>query len=386
MAIDSGYPLPMQLESVEEMDMVLAKAVEIANSRIKTGLPQHLKFESPTANEKALFEIIREVCAKDFTADSVRHIGGHKFPDIVFPFAKCGVEIKGHKSQSDYLLGNSIMGSTFSIENPKAIRLIVWSEASNSVDFFDYFDSVIGAEVTHSPRFRLKPGAEIGERLFGVESDHLGTAEEICLGRNGIDFEKILARMRVEALAKGNLPWWISEDYSMAKSDDLSIVRMSNLAEDDRMSLESIATFVFPEVMGGQSSSKYRTVTAWAIATRGVLISRDNFSAGGKASIEIKSLCENHPFIVPKSFANGIVRLSRYFEVSISELRLYWNLPVLQIEEVVGEFRKLFSRINLDSVLESMSESSCSNCCASKSELEKEIRRFIESGLKLKVI
>jgi hypothetical protein len=138
--------------------------------------------------------------------------------------------------------------------------------------------------------------------------------------------------------------------------------------------------------MGGKSSSKYRTVTAWAIATRGVLISRDNFSAGGKVSIEIKALCESHPFLVPKSFANGIFRLSRYFEVSISELRLYWNMPGLRIGEVVDEFRKRLNEINLDSVLESVIESSCSTCCTDKSRLENDIRQVIESGLKLKVI
>lgn len=376
----------MHLKSIEEMDMVLTKAVEIANLRINSEEPQHLKFESPTANEKALFEIISEVCAIEFTSDSVRHVGGHKFPDIIFPYAQCGVEIKGHKSQSDYLLGNSIMGSTFSIENPKAIRLIVWSEASNSVGFFDYFDSVIGAEVTHSPRFRLKPGASIEERLFGFESDHLGPVDEICLGGNGIDSERILARMRVEALAKGNLPWWISEDYSMANSNDLSIARINNLIDSDRFALESVATFVFPEVMGGKSTSKYRTVTAWAIATRGVLITRDNFSAGGQAEIEISTLCKRHPFKVPKSFANGVIRLSRNFEVSIAELRLYWNLPNLQIGSVVDEFRKLLHETNFDSVVESVSESLCSNCSASKSELNRDIRLFIESGLSVQII
>ena len=376
----------MQLKSIEEMDMVLTKAVEIANLRINSGAPQHLKFESPTANERALFEIISEVVAIEFTSDSVRHVGGHKFPDIIFPYAQCGVEIKGHKSQSDYLLGNSIMGSTFSVENPKAIRLIVWSEASNSVGFFDYFDSVVGAEVTHSPRFRLKPGASIEERLFGFESDHLGPADEICFGSEGIDYERILARMRVEALAKGNLPWWISEDYSMANSNDLSIARVNNLSESDRSALESVATFVFPEVMGGKSSSKYRTVTAWAIATRGVLITRDNFSAGGKADIEISALCNKHPFKVPKSFANGVIRLNRPFEVSITELRLYWNLPNLEKDNVVDEFRKLLLGINLDSVVEGVSESSCSICRVSKSELDREIRLFIESGLNVKII
>ena len=376
----------MQLRSIEEMDMVLTEAVEIANLRIKTGEPQHLKFESPTANERALFEIIREVCATKFTADSVRHIGGHKFPDIIFPYAQCGVEIKGHKSQSEYLLGNSIMGSTFSVENPKAIRLIVWSEASNSVGFFDYFDSVIGAEVTHSPRFRLKPGASIEERLFGFESDHLGPVDEICFGSNGIDYERILTRMRVEALAKGNLPWWISEDYSMANSSDLSIARVNNLSDYDRFALESVATFVFPEVMGGKSSSKYHNVTAWAIATRGVLITRDNFSAGGKTAIEISSLCEKHLFKVPKSFANGIIRLTRQFEVSITELRLYWNLPKLQIGEVVNEFRKLLKETNFDSVIEDVTESLCSHCITGESELNRDIRLFIESGLSVKII
>jgi hypothetical protein len=376
----------MRLTKMEEMDSVLAETVDIANSRIGSPTSQQLEYASPAANERAIFEIIQDLCAREFTADSVEHIGGHKFPDIIFPYADCGVEIKGHKSQSDYLLGNSIMGSTFSIENPKAIRLIVWSEASGSVAFYDYFESVIGAEVTHSPRFRLKPGAAIEERLFGNGAEHLGPAEEICLGGSGIDHEKILARMRVQALAKGNLPWWISEDYSMAKSDDLSISRISNLSDHDRLAIESIATFVFPEVMGGQSSSKYRTVTAWAIATRGVLITRDNFSAGGKVAIEMNTLCVKHPFVVPKSFANGIMRLSRHFELSISELRLYWGLPFLQAGEVAREFRKMLHEINFESVVESVTGSLCSSCKTSESELTQEIREFVVSQLNFKII
>jgi hypothetical protein len=138
--------------------------------------------------------------------------------------------------------------------------------------------------------------------------------------------------------------------------------------------------------MGGQSSSKYRTVTAWAIATRGVLITRDNFSAGGKVAIEMNTLCVKHPFVVPKSFANGIMRLSRHFELSISELRLYWGLPFLQAGEVAREFRKMLHEINFESVVESVTGSLCSSCKTSESELTQEIREFVVSQLNFKII
>lgn len=375
----------MQITTVEQVDAVLNEAAVIATKRLRTSGPELLEYEDPTKNEKALFEIIREICVRDFTADSVVHVGGHKFPDIVFPHANSGVEVKGHKRDGETLLGNSIMGSTFSIVEPKAVRLLVWADSTKTVSTHDYFDSVVGAEVTHSPRFRLRPGAAPEDRLFGPGSEQVGAVSDVCLGPNGIDSELILARMRAKALAEGNFPWWIGGDRPMAVSGSFSISRFSNLKPSERTLLESVSTLIFPAVMGQRSATKYHDVIAWAIATRGVLLSRDNFSANGRVDLSISGLC-SHVFRVPRSFAQGLARLSHEFEVSLEELRVYWNVPGLKKSAVESHFKKLIDGISFKEVAKSVSIEMCDSCWCKESEVESILRSLVLKSLNVKIV
>jgi len=376
----------MRITTVEQVDAVLEEAAVVATDRLRTSGPELLKYEDPTKNEKALFEIIREICERDFTADSVVHIGGHKFPDIVFPHANSGVEVKGHKRDGDALRGNSIMGSTFSLVEPKAVRLLVWADSSKTVSAHDYFDSVVGAEVTHSPRFRLQPGAAPEDRLFGTGTGQVGAVGDVCLGPNGIDSELILARMRAKALAEGNFPWWIGDDKPMAVSGSFSISRFSNLKPSERILLESVSTFIFPAVMGQRSATKYHDVIAWAIATRGVLLSRDNFSANGRADLSISSMCEKHVFRVPRSFAQGVARLSKEFEVSLEELRVYWNVPGLKASDVISHFKTLIDGISFKEVAKSVSMEMCDSCWCKESEVESTLKALVLERLNVRFV
>ena len=192
-----------------DVEKILSAAAELSRRLMESG---DLVYRDGTKNEKALYEVIRSACnVEGFNPDSAELVGGHKFPDVVFADARIGVEIKGHV-KGDRILGNSIMGSTPSLKNPLAIYLFSWNASENDVIWRDYFESVVGAEVTHSPRFVLNPKCEPEQSLFGEGSNQIGKASDICLGENGIQSEIILARMRANALAAGNIPWWISAE------------------------------------------------------------------------------------------------------------------------------------------------------------------------------
>jgi hypothetical protein len=292
-----------EVTCVNDVMQILDHTVAIANHAIETG---SLVYVDGSTNEKSLFELIQIASENEgFRKASAELISGHKFPDVIFASAQVGVEIKGHK-QGDRILGNSIMGSTLSLSSPIAIYLLAWNESEKKVIWRDYFECVVGAEVTHSPRFVLEPGCTPEESLFGSGENQIGDAQEICLGSSGFRSDVILARMRARALADGNLPWWISPiaqesaNSSELAQNQLSIVKYSQLAADsERLSFLKTLLIGFP-VLLGRSQTKYDEALVWSLLRKSVLISRDAFSAGGRHEVLIPTICEERVIVLPQ--------------------------------------------------------------------------------------
>jgi hypothetical protein len=326
--------------SQTDVEKILSRAAELSIEKIKNG---ELKYLDGTKNEKALYEMIRSACkAEGFNPDSAELIGGHKFPDVIFADARIGVEIKGH-FKGDRILGNSIMGSTPSLKNPLAIYLFSWNASDGDVIWRDYFESVVGAEVTHSPRFVLNPKCEPEQSLFGEGPNQIGKASEVCLGENGIQSEIILARMRANALAAGNIPWWISagpeNQPHLQPQGQLAIVRYSNLdtkSDGARMSFLKTVLIGFPEILG-RSGKKYDDALVWGIVKKGVLISRDAFTAGGRVTELIPEICSNESISVPQVLSRSKKILQSSSRIELSEVEEIWQERILAEED----FQKL---------------------------------------------
>ena len=331
-----------EVTSVADVVKILERTVVIANLALETG---SLIYGDGTANEKRLFLFLQEASELEgFSRDSAELISGHKFPDVVFASAKIGVEIKGHK-QGDRILGNSIMGSTLSIENAERIYLLAWNDSEKNVIWRDYFECVVGAEVTHSPRFVLKPNCETEESLFGRGEHQIGDAQEVCLGNGGFKSEVILARMRAKALAEGNIPWWISpqDDDEVHVAHDaqsqLSIVKYSSLDPGlERPSFLKTLLIGFPELFG-KSPTKYDSALVWALLRKGILISRDVFSAGGQIEHRIPSICSSHPLKLPKLFDRAKISFGSTAIVKKSEIEDIWQLKNLSPENLLQQIK-----------------------------------------------
>ena len=326
-----------------DVERILSRTVSIANSAITNG---SLAYLDGSSNEKGLFSLIQHACELEgFKRDAAELVSGHKFPDVVFEQAQIGVEIKGHK-QGDRILGNSIMGSTPSLLNPSAIYLLAWNDANLEVVWRDYFECVVGAEVTHSPRFVLKPTCTAEERLFGNGENQIGEADEICLGPDGFKSDVILAKMRTRALASGNIPWWISdakEDQDIHSAIDaqsqLSIVKYSSLdAATDRPSLLKALLIGFPELFG-KSRTKYDAALVWSLLRKSVLISRDAFSAGGQIEMSIPSICKSNHLRLPKIFDSARNLFDSPATVSIHDIEDIWLTPNLTGEKLLLQLK-----------------------------------------------
>lgn len=331
-----------RVTKVEDVELILAKTAELAEIAITSG---QLIYADGTTNEKALFSLLEEAVGQaGFSEHSAELVSGHKFPDVIFKDARVGVEIKGHK-QGDRILGNSIMGSTPSLENPLAIYLLAWNESTKKVIWRNYFDCVIGAEVTHSPRFVLKPNCGVDESLFGDGPNQIGEAQEICLGSSGFKSEVILARMRAKALADGNIPWWVSphEDDEIHAAHNaqkqLSIVKYSSLdANTERRSFLKTLLIGFPELFG-KSQTKYDRALVWALLRKSILISRDAFSAGGQTEEYIPSICGSSPLTIPKVFDRAKDLFDSQAEVKKSDIEDIWQMPNLTAEKLLSELK-----------------------------------------------
>lgn len=363
-----------------DVERILCRTTELADLAIQAG---ELVYLDGTANEKALFSLIEKACQQEgYETESVELISGHKFPDVIFRDAQIGVEIKGHK-HGDRILGNSIMGSTPSLENPEAIYLLAWNEADKKVIWRDYFECVVGAEVTHSPRFVLKPGCTPEESLFGPGDNQIGDAQEVCLGSGGFKSEVILARMRAKALAEGNIPWWITpqdDDEVHAAPDaqsQLSIVKYSSLDPGlERQSFLKTLLIGFPELFG-KSPTKYDSALVWALLRKRILISRDAFSAGGQIEQMIPSICTSHPLKLPKLFDRAKTLFDSTAIVKKSEIEDIWQEKNSSTENLLPQIKSRILNSGIASYRSSVLHSECTCSQLAVDDFSREITDWL---------
>ena len=359
------------ISGVQEVELVLQRATQIANLAIQEGT---LIYVDGKKNEDSLFELIQRACeAEGFSRHEAELISGHKFPDVVFGKARIGVEIKGHK-QGDRILGNSIMGSTLSLADPVAIYLLAWNDSSKEVVWRNYFDCVIGAEVTHSPRFVLKPDCSPEESLFGHGENQIGDAEEICLSEGGFKSDVILARMRAKALAEGNIPWWISstnDDEVFATEEaqqQMSIVKYSALsANGPRGAFLKTVLIGFPELFG-KSASKYDSAAVWSLLRKNVLINRDAFTAGGKVIFDIPTICGASQLAFPQVFKRAKELFDSSSPVRLSEVEDIWQTKLESPQAMVNQLRTRILDSGIDGHKDSVLHDNCS--CSEMSDVD----------------
>jgi hypothetical protein len=243
-------------------------------------------YSDSSVSENFLINLIKDAM-KDcgFDESLVIHHGGHAFPDVTIETTTIGIELKGTTSHHKFN-GNSVVASTMRPSLTK-IYLLYWIGQEKEIGLRDYFDCVAYPVVTHSPRFQLDIDLQLGESMFGTQKGKIGKVEDVIFRRTGgIDSEKIISWMAERARARKETPWWISQDENLP-TGSTGLKKCAELGQRDKEAFLKNAFLLFPQIFDRGSRSKYNEVVAWAVSSHGVLTTRDDYSAGGKISINI---------------------------------------------------------------------------------------------------
>lgn len=309
------------LLSIEEISKVLELACLIGKKSIESG--EAPSYSDSTVSEDFLVVLIKKAMIEQgHDENRVIHHKGHAFPDVSITGTSVGIELKGASSSRKFN-GNSVVASTM-LPNLKKIYLMYWIGTSGDIGFRDYFDCVATPVVTHSPRFQLDIDLNKNSSMFGSQPGKVGTIEDVIFTEGGIDSEKIIKWMSDKARAKKETPWWISTDESLPVGST-GLIKFSHLSSAERQKFQKSAFLAFPKILGKSSPSKYKGCFEWAISTKSVLTTRDNYSAKGQVSI-----------LIPK-FSNKSLKVPRVIQVALDALGSKDLIYLKELEDPHGK-------------------------------------------------
>jgi hypothetical protein len=334
----------------EEFEKLLADTLQELKSEAKVN---HSEFSKNTGRklELIVFDLMKKKAIGTIFDNTIIHIGGQKFPDIV---AKeyYGVEVKSTIGEHWQTVGNSVMEGT-RVEGVEKIYLL-FGRFNEKIDFRirPYEECLSEVVVTHSPRYWIDMELGSGNTIF--DKINIGY-DELRLKENPA--KPIIDYYR-ENLGKGESLWWLDTGEEPAVSN-ISVKVWSTLPKDKQHELQVKAMAFFPDIFSN-NPKKYSKLGIWLITEESVVSPslRDKFSSGGKAEFYlgrkkytvpkiIKHLKANFPEIVElirktpsevleshwgvKPSSKKINTWLRLFEENIQKVIDTKKIPIVQI-------------------------------------------------------
>ncbi|MEP2058592.1 MAG: hypothetical protein ABJJ05_12340 [Maribacter litoralis] len=267
--------------------------------------------------------------------NSIKVIGGQKFPDIV---AKkfYGIEVKTTTQNHWKTTGNSVLEST-RVEDVERIFML-FGKLGKPIEFKcrAYEECLSEVVVTHSPRYLIDMNLEEGKTIFDKINTPYDTLRQ---KKNPI---KPITDYYKSKLKPGQDLWWIQDTE---KATNLVINIWNNLSLKERQQIKNRAMVYFPEVFSNRGD-KYSRLAIWLVTREAIVCPnvRDLFSAGGQDSYIIKGKVYNK---VPKVYINLFKNIDSILEILVKtssiELAEYWK-------EKTSENKKIMDWINLISI------------------------------------
>jgi hypothetical protein len=262
-------------------------------------------------------DIMKAVAKSTPFEDSIKLIGGQKFPDIIAK-GYYGVEVKTTTQNHWTTTGNSVLEGT----RVKGIERIyvLFGKMITPIEFKykRYEDCLSDIVVTHSPRYLINMDLQSGQTIF----DKLNIPYD-KLRQNSNPIKPIINYYR-KLLQPGEDIWWL--DQEEPKSINMIIRNWSNLSADSKREYKTRAMILFPEIFSEDRYNKYRRLSAWLV-NEGIVCRnlRDGFTAGGRDVISLGGT--NYPDI-PRIIVNMFESLNeiRSFidSIEIEFLNNFW--------------------------------------------------------------
>ncbi|WP_400072355.1 hypothetical protein [Zobellia russellii] len=259
--------------------------------------------------------------------NSIKVIGGQKFPDIV---AKkfYGIEVKTTTQNHWKTTGNSVLEST-RVEDVERIFML-FGKLGKPIEFRcrAYEECLSEVVVTHSPRYLIDMNLEKGKTIFDKINTPYDTLRQ---KKNPI---KPITDYYKSKLKPGQDLWWIQDTE---QASNLVINIWNNLSLKEKQEIKNRAMVYFPEVFSNRGD-KFARLAIWLVTREAVVCPnvRDLFTAGGKADYLIKNKTYNNiPRVFIKLFDNIQSVLEILINTSTIELTEYWNEKTTEKKKIM---------------------------------------------------
>ncbi|MDD9797696.1 MAG: hypothetical protein OXT03_01060 [Alphaproteobacteria bacterium] len=258
-------------DNEKEFEEILDKAVDNLKTAVKLA-PSMDSFEF----EDSTFKAIQEAAKGTGFERKIKKTSKGAFPDIICkPY---GVEVKQVLKNKPITRGNSIFESSRVQGVQKVYLVMFWharkAETANII-WRRYQDIINGIAITHSPRYSLDAELSDEENLFeqiGISYDKFRLLSQ----------DEMMKQVRELYRKRGqdkNL-WWL-------ETQDREPLRFLKSASDtERSCLIGETFFLCPQIFG-KNQQKFDAVVAYWLS-RGFVCHalRDEFSSGGKKTLD----------------------------------------------------------------------------------------------------
>ena len=274
--------------NVETFEQLLGELCKRLTNECRTG---HT-YDHSKSFENRVREVIRSLLAQyKIPVDFSPHPYG--FPDIVL--GQFGVEVKFTTGDTWRSVANSVFES-FRSKKVKHIYVVFGKMGGEpEVRWGRYEECVMHVRTSHVPRFEVDLEAE--ESLFHKFGITYNQFCELSL-HDRMEHIRKYARSR---LKKGERLWWLEDRPDEGHSLPLQVRLFAHLTEQEKRNLRAEMSLLCPQIVkSGGVHRKYSDAYMFALTYRGVLCSRDAFSAGSAVG--------------PKRGGNYVVRALKVIE------------------------------------------------------------------------
>jgi DNA mismatch endonuclease Vsr len=228
--------------------------------------------------ENRVREVIRDLLKQfKIPVDFSPHPFG--FPDIVL--GEFGIEVKLTVNDTWRSVANSVFES-FRSKNVKHIYVVFGKMGGEpGVRWGHYEECVMHVRTSHVPRFEVDIDAkESLFRKFGISYEEFSNLPE----EDRMEHVRKYARSR---LKRGERLWWLEEKADEGHSLPVQVQLFSNLTNAEKLKMRGEASLLCPQIVGSsRNRTKYTDPIMYLLTYRGVLATRDAFSAGSAAGPE----------------------------------------------------------------------------------------------------
>lgn len=328
---------------------LIEKILEDLTNRIVTQKNLEEQYLESKGNSNGFEKLMKDKIMPEFNRDSPQKFSekvklsgrfGHHFPDIDIHTEEgiYGLELKSRNNGSWQTLGGSVFDkNSEDFEDYKEIYLLFASRNKNETSYkvrcMPYWKASSAIKVTHKPRFEINLDSDIN--VFKSKTEYTKF-------RNSSD-DQINEFVQDYLLKHTNSSTWY-----INSQEEIAPTRYSDLDSENKEDIYTELLILFPNDLlqvlpNGKARANYDNLQSYLITQHYILISRDQFSAGGKElirGVEFPRIVNNYI-----KYKDSILSMLRSDNPDFAEIAYEkWNQPDFPKTTLEKDFKEFLDR------------------------------------------